>query len=328
MRLFILTNALIVIVWGQLDGSIESLGNNFGLSGAPEGNIGNIEGNGQGQGILGPGTTEAENFVPFSSNGGNAKNSMFNQMNENDGISRQFNEGRMDDDSTGQLLKSFQSDDSNGNYLHHGNHGDFHAMEETGQQRQYASYNYNNYLVTKGVHFIIYYGQQSMGRVLIGLFGNTVPKTVANFAALADHTYGYGFRGSIFHRVIKDFMIQGGDITRADGTGGRSIYGDKFPDENFLIPMNGPGWVCMANAGKDTNDSQFFVTTGDTPWLNGKHVCFGKVLEGMAVVNKIQNVEKNPGTDKPATDVKIVGSHTIQVSNPFYVSPNPDSMNI
>lgn len=231
----------------------------------------------------------------------NMRGSMVSDMDN--GVARSFNEG------------NFET-------------GNVNVEEETGQQRQFAQYNAQNYLVTKGVHFIIYYGQQSMGRILIGLFGNTVPKTVANFAALADHTFGYGYRGSIFHRVIKDFMIQGGDITRADGTGGRSIYGNKFADENFLIPMNGPGWVCMANAGKDTNDSQFFVTTGDTPWLNGKHVCFGKVLEGMAVVNKIQNVEKIPGTDKPSIDVKIVGSHTIMVSNPFLVSPNPDSFQI
>jgi len=242
-----------------------------------------------------------------SSNNNRAENQMkgsiISDINQGDGVARSFNEG------------NFES-------------GNVNIEEETGQQRQFAQYNAQNYLVTKGVHFIIYYGQQSMGRILIGLFGNTVPKTVANFAALADHTFGYGYRDSIFHRVIKNFMIQGGDITRGDGTGGRSIYGAKFADENFLIPMNGPGWVCMANAGKDTNDSQFFITTGDTPWLNGKHVCFGKVLEGMAVVNKIQNVEKIPGTDKPSIDVKIVGSHTIMVSNPFLVSPNPDSFQI
>lgn len=236
-------------------------------------------------------------------NGENMRGSMISDIGTGEGVARSFNEGNFEN-------------------------GNLNVEEETGQQRQFAQYNAQNYLVTKGVHFIIYYGQQSMGRILIGLFGNTVPKTVANFAALADHTFGYGYRGSIFHRVIKDFMIQGGDITRADGTGGRSIYGNKFADENFLIPMNGPGWVCMANAGKDTNDSQFFITTGDTPWLNGKHVCFGKVLEGMAVVNKIQNVEKIPGTDKPSIDVKIVGSHTIMVSNPFLVSPNPDSFQI
>lgn len=320
---FLVLFSVIVVIAAQL----EDLGNQMGMHGSPDGSLGNLEGDTTG--ILGPGSSESVNFNNIA-NGGE----MIKEVNEHDGIARQFGEGRRDDDSVGELIKSFQNDDTSGNILHHGSHGDYHSTsnfgdsEQTGQARQFASYNTNNYLVTKGVHFIIYYGSQSMGRILIGLFGNTVPKTVANFAALADHTYGYGYRGSIFHRVIKDFMIQGGDITRADGTGGRSIYGDKFPDENFMIPMNGPGWVCMANAGKDTNDSQFFITTGDTPWLNGKHVCFGKVLEGMAVVNKIQNVEKVPGTDKPATDVKIVGSHTIQVSNPFFVSPNPDAMTI
>lgn len=272
--------------------------------------------------------------------GADIQGQIMGNLNANEGVARSFSEGRTDDDSVSKFINSLDSDDAEGNVYHHGEHGDYHVNnegilegknynppmeEETGTARQFAQYNAQNYLVTKGVHFIIYYGQQSMGRILIGLFGNTVPKTAANFAALADHTFGYGYRGSIFHRVIKDFMIQGGDITRGDGTGGKSIYGGKFADENFLIPMNGPGWVCMANAGKDTNDSQFFITTGDTPWLNGKHVCFGKVLEGMAVVNKIQNVEKIPGTDKPSIDVKIVGSHTIMVSNPFLVSPNPDS---
>lgn len=185
MRLFILISALLALALGQLDGSMESMGNPMGIQGTPDGSMGNLDGNTEG--IMGPGTTEAENFVPNM--GGGMSSSMFKQINDNDGISRQFNEGRMDDDSTGQLLKSFQSDDTNGNYLHHGSHGDYRSMnEETGTQRQYASYNNNNYLVTKGVHFIIYYGQQSMGRVLIGLFGNTVPKTAANFAALADHT--------------------------------------------------------------------------------------------------------------------------------------------
>lgn len=165
-------------------------------------------------------------------------------------------------------------------------------------------------------YFDISIGGTPKGRIVFELYKDVVPKTAENFLKLCEGKSGMAkskpdvplsYKGSIFHRVIKDFMIQFGDFTNFDGTGGESIYGEKFEDENFEIKHDKPFLLSMANAGPNTNGSQAFITCVPTPHLDGKHVVFGEVIEGKRLVRLIEKQQTEDGTDKPMHDVKVEG---------------------
>lgn len=153
------------------------------------------------------------------------------------------------------------------------------------------------------VFFDIDVGGRPLGRMVFQLRADLAPKTVQNFISLCTHEKGFGYKGSTFHRVIKQFMCQGGDFTNHDGTGGKSIYGATFEDEDFTLKHTSPGTLSMANAGPDTNGSQFFITFQKTEWLDWKHVVFGHIVSGLDVLRKVEKVGTSSG--KPTQKVVV-----------------------
>mmetsp|Transcript_4194 Transcript_4194/g.10107 ORF Transcript_4194/g.10107 Transcript_4194/m.10107 type:complete len:201 (+) Transcript_4194:51-653(+) len=173
--------------------------------------------------------------------------------------------------------------------------------------------------ITHKVFFDVKIGDDEPKRITMGLYGKDVPKTAMNFVHLCMGDKGKAstgqplhYKGSKFHRIIPNFMIQGGDFTRGDGTGGESIYGAKFADENFKLKHTGPGILSMANAGPNTNGSQFFITTVKTSWLDGRHVVFGKIVDGMDVVQQVEAVGSQSGS--PSKKVEIADSGLLEGS--------------
>lgn len=166
--------------------------------------------------------------------------------------------------------------------------------------------------ITQKVYFDVKHGEKDIGRIVMGLYGTVTPKTAENFYELTvSQNPAMGYLNSVFHRVIPQFMIQGGDFTDGTGVGGKSIYGSSFEDESFEVKHDKPGRLSMANRGRNTNGSQFFITTVATPWLDGKHVVFGEVIDGMDVVHYIENVPRDRG-DRPLETVTIAASGEVE----------------
>ncbi|MGO4632012.1 peptidylprolyl isomerase [Streptomyces sp. 2RAF24] len=163
--------------------------------------------------------------------------------------------------------------------------------------------------MSENVYFDITINDEPAGRIVFKLYDDVVPKTARNFRELATGKHGFGYEGSPFHRVIPAFMLQGGDFTNENGTGGKSIYGEKFEDENFTLKHDRPFLLSMANAGRNTNGSQFFITTVVTDWLDGKHVVFGEVVEGSDIVKKIEGLGSQSGA--PKAKIKVAKSGTV-----------------
>ena len=187
-------------------------------------------------------------------------------------------------------------------------------------------------VITAKVFFDISIDGKHAGRFIFGLFGKTVPRTVENFRALATgekiNAVGkrIGYKGSRFHRIIKDFMIQGGDFTRGDGRGGESIYGAKFEDENFKVRHTRRGLLSMANAGPNTNGSQFFLTSVATPWLDNRHVVFGSLLSGHdeneKLLKKIESLPKDRNDDPTVKVIIAKCGEILESGEEFYFDEN------
>ncbi|KAF8519977.1 peptidyl-prolyl cis-trans isomerase cyclophilin type [Hysterangium stoloniferum] len=163
-------------------------------------------------------------------------------------------------------------------------------------------------MATPNVYFEINVAGKPAGRITFRLFDDVVPKTARNFRELSTGQNGYGYKGSLFHRIIPQFMIQGGDFDKHNGTGGRSIYGQSFLDENFTLKHERPFLLSMANSGPNTNGSQFFITTIATSWLDGKHCVFGEVVEGRELVKQIEALGSGHGAPKETVVITNCGT--------------------
>ncbi|XP_059617841.1 peptidyl-prolyl cis-trans isomerase, rhodopsin-specific isozyme [Phlebotomus argentipes] len=183
--------------------------------------------------------------------------------------------------------------------------------------------NAETYKVTSQVFLDVSHDGKDLGRIVIGLFGENSPKTVRNFRKIClKGINGKSYNGTTFHRIIKKFMIQGGDIISGNGQGSASIYGDSFDDENLDLLHSGPGFIGMANRGPNTNGCQFYITTVATPWLNGKHTIFGKVVEGQGIVHDIERVKTNTN-DIPVKPVRIVRCGNLRMKQSYTISDDP-----